>query len=195
VKKRPHRLSWITQLKYRWLLRRAVWSKPAIGLVTAPEPWTIGDFERGQQLVSGKVLITGHMMDVGENSIWSQSPPSELFATELQGFGWLDDLAALGDQAAKYKAQSWVLDWISGFGMGKGSGWSADLTGWRLIRLINHSSFLMNKLSEGRQAKVFHSMAIQTLFLAKTSIKHHKPSLPSKHKINKVFNISHLVKS
>jgi uncharacterized heparinase superfamily protein len=137
-------------------------------LVTAPEPWTIGDFERGQQLVSGKVLITGHMMDVGENSIWSQSPQSELFATELQGFGWLDDLAALGDQAAKYKAQSWVLDWISGFGMGKGSGWSADLTGWRLIRLINHSSFLMNKLSEGRQAKVFHSMAIQTLFLAKS---------------------------
>jgi uncharacterized heparinase superfamily protein len=86
----------------------------------------------------------------------------------LQGFGWLDDLAALGDQAAKYKAQSWVLDWISGFGMGKGSCWSADLTGWRLIRLINHSSFLMNKLSEGRQAKVFHSMAIQTLFLAKS---------------------------
>ncbi len=168
MKKRPHRLSWITQLKYRWLLRRAVWSKPAIGLVKAPEPWTIGNFERGQQLVSGKVLITGHLMDIGEKSIWSQSPPSELFATELQGFGWLDDLAALGDWAAKYKAQSWVLDWISGFGMGKGSGWSADLTGWRLIRLINHSSFLMNKLSEGRQAKIFHSMAIQTLFLAKS---------------------------
>ena len=168
MKKRPHRLSWITQLKYRWLLRRAVWSKPAIGLVKAPEPWTIGNFERGEQLVSGKVLITGHLMDIGEKSIWSQSPPSELFATELQGFGWLDDLAALGDQAAKYKAQSWVLDWISGFGMGKGSGWSADLTGWRLIRLINHSSFLMNKLSEGRQAKIFHSMAIQTLFLAKS---------------------------
>ena len=168
MKKRPHRLSWITQLKYRWLLRRAVWSKPAIGLVTAPEPWTIGDFERGQQLVSGKVLITGHMMDVGENSIWSQSPQSELFATELQGFGWLDDLAALGDQAAKYKAQSWVLDWISGFGMGKGPGWSADLTGRRLIRWINHSSFLLNRLSKARQGEVFHSMAIQTLFLAKS---------------------------
>ena len=118
MKKRPHRLSWITQLKYRWLLRRAVWSKPAIGLVKAPEPWTIGNFERGQQLVSGKVLITGHLMDIEEKSIWSQSPPSELFAIELQGFGWLDDLAALGDWAAKYKAQSWVLDWISGFDMG-----------------------------------------------------------------------------
>jgi uncharacterized heparinase superfamily protein len=168
VKKRLHRLSWTTQLKYRWLLRRAVWSQPAIGLVTAPEPWTIGDFERGQQLVSGKILITGHMMDVGENSIWSQSPPSELFATELQGFGWLDDLAALGDQAAKYKAQSWVLDWISGFGMGKGPGWSADLTGRRMIRWINHSAFLLNRLSRARQAEVRHSMAIQTLLLAKS---------------------------
>ena len=168
MKKRPHRLSWITQLKYRWLLRRAVWSKPAIGFVAAPEPWIIGDFGRGQRLVSGEILITGHLMDVGENSIWSKSPPSEIFATELQGFGWLDDLAALGDKAAKYKAQSWVLDWISGFGMGKGPGWSADLTGRRLFRWINHSSFLLNRLSKARQAEVCHSMAIQTLLLAKS---------------------------
>ena len=89
MKKRPHRLSPITQLKYRWYLRRAVWSKPAVGLVSAPEPRTIGSFERGQQLVSGRVLITGHIMDLGDGSVWSLPPPSDLFAAELHGFGWL----------------------------------------------------------------------------------------------------------
>ena len=168
MKKRPHRLSPITQLKYRWHLRRAVWSKPVIGLVSAPEPRTIGSFERGQQLVSGRVLITGHIMDLGDGSVWSLPPPSDLFAAELHGFGWLDDLAAFGDQGAKTKAQAWVLEWISGFGMGKGPGWSADLTGRRLIRWINHSSFFLNQLSKPKKSIICHSMALQTLLLVRS---------------------------
>ena len=168
MKKRPHRLSPITQLKYRWHLRRAVWSKPVIGLVSAPEPRTIGSFERGQQLVSGRVLITGHIMDLGDGSVWSLPPPSDLFAAELHGFGWLDDLAAFGDQGAKTKAQAWVLEWISGFGMGKGPGWSADLTGRRLIRWINHSSFFLNQLSKSKKSIICHSMALQTLLLVRS---------------------------
>ena len=168
MKKRPHRLSPITQLKYRWYLRRAVWSKPAVGLVSAPEPRTIGSFERGQQLVSGRVLITGHIMDLGDGSVWSLPPPSDLFAAELHGFGWLDDLAAFGDQGAKTKAQAWVLEWISGFGMGKGPGWSADLTGRRLIRWINHSSFFLNQLSKSKKSIICYSMALQTLLLVRS---------------------------
>ena len=168
MKKRPHRLSLITRLKYRWHLRRAVWSKPVIGLVSAPEPRTIGSFERGQQLVSGRVLITGHVMEFGDGSVWSLPPSSDLFAAELHGFGWLDDLAAFGDQGAKTKAQAWVLEWILGFGMGKGPGWSADLTGRRLIRWINHSSFFLDQLSKSKKSIICHSMALQTLLLVRS---------------------------
>ena len=168
MKKRPHRLSLIAQLKYRWHLRRAVWSKPVIGLVSVPEPRTIGSFERGQQLVSGHVSITGDMMEIGDGSIWSLSPPSDFFVAELHGFRWLDDLAAFGDPVAKAKAQVWLLEWISGFGMGKGPGWSANLTGRRLIRWINHSSFFLNQLSKSKKSIICHSMALQTLLLMRS---------------------------
>tara|TARA_B110000483_G_scaffold236865_1_gene310682 strand:+ start:677 stop:2197 length:1521 start_codon:yes stop_codon:yes gene_type:complete len=107
-------------------------------------------------------------MDLGDGSVWSLPPPSDLFAAELHGFGWLDDLAAFGDQGAKTKAQAWVLEWISGFGMGKGPGWSADLTGRRLIRWINHSSFFLNQLSKSKKSIICHSMALQTLLLVRS---------------------------
>ena len=168
MKKLPHRLSWTTRLQYRWRLRRALWSKPTIGLVNAPEPCTIGQFEIGQQLVSGKFLITGGVMDFGKGSIWSIAPPSDLVGAELHGFGWLDDLAALGDKHAKAKAQAWIISWIAGFGMGEGPGWSANLTGRRLIRWINNSSFLFNNLSKSQKDRICHSMALQVLLLAKS---------------------------
>ena len=168
MKNRLHRLSWITQIKYRWHLRRAGWSNPVIGLVSSPEPWTIGSFDRGQQLVSGRVLTTGHIMEISEGSVWSLPPPSDLFAAELHGFEFLDDLAAFGDHSAKTKAQAWVLEWISGFGMGKGPGWTADLTGRRLIRWINNSSFLMNQLSKSKKSIICQSMALQTLLLVRS---------------------------
>jgi uncharacterized heparinase superfamily protein len=67
------------QLRYRWLLRLAVWSKPKVGLIATPEPWTTGDFDRGALILSGKIVFTGHVMDIGENSIWNHKPPSPLF--------------------------------------------------------------------------------------------------------------------
>ena len=163
-----HQLSWLMQLRYRWLLRLAVWSKPKVGLIATPEPWTTGDFDRGALILSGKIVFTGHVMDIGENSIWNHKPPSPLFAAELHGFRWLDDLATYGDARAKGTAQAWVLDWIDGFGMGLGPGWSAEVTGRRLNRWINHSTFLLQGLSQSQRDKVLRSMALQTSLLSTT---------------------------
>jgi len=66
-----------------------------VGLIATPEPWTTGDFDRGLRILSGKIVFTGHMMDIGESSIWNHKPPSPLFAAELHGFRWLDDLATM----------------------------------------------------------------------------------------------------
>ena len=163
-----HQLSWIQQLRYRWLLRLAAWSKPKGGMIATPEPWTTGDFDRGLRILSGKIVFTGHVMDIGENSIWSHKPPSPLFAAELHGFQWLDDLATYGDARAMGTAQAWILDWIDGFGMGLGPGWSAEITGRRLNRWINHSAFLLRGLSQSRRDKILRSMALQTRLLSKS---------------------------
>lgn len=163
----PYRLSRLTQIKNCWHLRRAAWSRAPNGLLSAPEPWTIGNYDRGKQLVEGNFLIKGQVMEVGDGSIWNQSMPSDLFEAKLHGFGWLDDIAAVGDSEARNRAQTWLLEWVSKFGMGKGLGWNPDLTGRRLTCWINHSIFIKNALPKNSVDLFHHSLALQTVFLSR----------------------------
>ena len=62
-----------------------------------PEPWSIGQHERGKQLVSGHFLFKGQEINFRNGSIWDQFATSDLLEAELHGFKWLDDLLAFGN--------------------------------------------------------------------------------------------------
>jgi uncharacterized heparinase superfamily protein len=113
------------------------------------------------------VLLAGHLVDLKDRSVWDVPPPSPRFTDALHGFGWMDDLAALGDRSAQDAAQDWTFEWIERYGDGRGPGWTPELTGQRLIRWINNAVLLragQNKTNIGS----FHvSLSQQTLFLAK----------------------------
>jgi len=160
--------SW-TMRKRQWgnrLAARAARSAPAAGgFVSMPEPRTIGFFARGKQLSAGNFLLAGHMVETHEP--WAIEPPSQGFAAELHGFGWLDHMAAAGDRAARLTAQGWVFDWIERFGMGDGPGWTPDITGRRVIRWIQHAIFLTSGRQSGETAPFFAALGRQTAFLAR----------------------------
>ncbi|PIE07813.1 MAG: heparinase [Rhodobacterales bacterium] len=164
------RVSWsqrISGLQNRWHARRAARAHPPTGLLIQPEPRTIGRVSTGQQLLAGKVLLAGHLVEIDDRSVWDMPAPSCRFAEALQGFAWMDDLAAVGDLAARDTAQDWTFEWIERYGAGKGPGWTPELAGRRLIRWINHAVFLCGGQAP-ESIKVFHrSMARQTLFLAR----------------------------
>ena len=90
----------------RWHARRAAKMRPPTGFLSQPEPRTIGRLAKGQQLVTGQVLLAGHLVDLDERSVWDVPPPSTRFTQELHGFGWMDDLAALGDRSARDTAMT-----------------------------------------------------------------------------------------
>ncbi|MGH1370104.1 MAG: heparinase II/III family protein [Maritimibacter sp.] len=151
----------------RWTARRAARAQTPTRFVSQPEPRTIGSFARGKQLVAGNLLFAGHLVEEANVSPWDVPAPAEGFAEALNGFAWMDDLAALGDGAARDKAQDWTWGWIARYGAGQGVGWSPDLTGRRLIRWINHAFFLLSgQESEDSQA-FFRSLGHQTIFLSK----------------------------
>lgn len=156
-----------TRLANRWHAWRATRATAATGFVSQPEPRTIGAFARGKQLVAGNYLFAGHLVNAPDQSIWEIAPPSPEFAQSLQGFIWLDDLASFGDLEARKRGQAWLLGWIDSFGNGKGPGWTPDLTGRRLIRWINHALFLMAGMPSEDSARIFQSLARQTIFLSR----------------------------
>lgn len=121
---------------------------------------------RGRQLLAGNYLFAGQLVQAPELGLWDIEPPDADFAAEAQGFVWLDDLAALGDAAARARARVWTGDWIRRFGQGKGPGWTPDLTGRRVIRWIHHALFLLNGADRAETEAYYATLTVQTRYLA-----------------------------
>ncbi|WP_299355598.1 heparinase II/III family protein [uncultured Shimia sp.] len=156
-----------TRLMHRVHARLSTRARPATGFTSMPEPRTIGAFARGRQLVAGNYLFAGHLVTAPELSLWDTNVADPVFGQELQGFAWLDDLAAVGDAPAREKAQVWVWQWIDRYGRGRGDGWTPDLTGRRLIRWINHALFLLRGRESEQSEAFYRSLGQQTIFLSR----------------------------
>lgn len=147
--------------------RLSRYQSPAKGFVSQPEPRTVGSFAKGRQLVAGNILLSGFLVNSAETGLWEVASPSPAFDAERHGFAWLDDLAAVGDTAARAKAQAWVWGWIERYGTGQGTGWTPDLTGRRVIRWINHAIFLLRGQSSEESRAFFRALSSQTWFLSR----------------------------
>ncbi|MEH6833595.1 MULTISPECIES: heparinase II/III family protein [Falsihalocynthiibacter] len=156
-----------TRIANRIQARVSVLSRPATGFVSQPEPRTIGSFARGRQLIAGNFLFAGFLVEAPKTQIWDLPMPDKSFEQDLHGFTWLDDLAAVGDLEARKRAQEWTTDWINRYGRGKGSGWTPDMTGRRVIRWINHALFYLNGQNSAASEAYFSALAQQTAFLSR----------------------------
>ena len=167
-------MSYTIPLSERWSrcinriqARRAALTRPATAIVYQPEPRSIGSYARGQQLCAGNFVFAGHLVQEPDTNIWDLTPPDPGFREEIQGFSWLDDLAAVGGANARQKAQDWLWRWIDMYGGGRGPGWTPDLTGRRLIRWISHALFLLNGHSIETPEAFYRSLAQQATFLGR----------------------------
>ena len=138
----------------------------ARAFVSHPQPQAIGSYPKGRQIMAGNLLFAGALVEhPASASVWAVDPPSGAFANALHSFEWLEDIAAIGDTAARETAQAWTLDWIARFGTGNGPGWTPSVTGRRLVRLITHAPMLLMHMPSKSQAALFHSLSRQTMFL------------------------------
>lgn len=156
-----------TRMMHRLHARATVFARSATGFISQPEPRTIGLYARGRQLLAGNYLFAGTLVEAPGLGIWDTAVLDPAFEDEIQGFAWLDDLAAVGDAAARAKAQTWTWEWIERHGRGSGPGWTPDLTGRRIIRWINHAILLLNGRDRAQGAAYFRALTQQTVFLSR----------------------------
>ncbi len=152
----------------RFRARRAFARKVPTAFHHYTEPRSIGSFEQGELLKNRRFFFAGEQVAAPTRSIWSLPSPSPEFTANLHGFNWLDDLAAVGDPVACELAQSWILDWIRRYGSGTGPGWTAALTGRRILRICAHARFVMHALDDHAIETVFRSLARQLNYLGKS---------------------------
>ncbi|MEM9850871.1 MAG: heparinase II/III family protein [Pseudomonadota bacterium] len=160
--------SWAAR-RMRWMnrlaARRAGWSNPAKAFVSQPEPRTIGAYARGRQLTEGKFHFAGFLLETPDQGMWDLPVPHARFEEALHGFKWLDDLAAAGDALAQKRAQDWSHQWVRRYAAGHGPGWTPELTGQRLIRMISNAVMLLNGAESDQSRAFFRALGRQTVFL------------------------------
>ena len=147
--------------------KRAARARSVTAFVSAPEPRSIGVVARGRQLIAGNFLFCGLLVEGPNLSIWDIGDQNPDIAADIHGGAWLDDLAAVGDESARRRAQRWVFEWIDRYGAGAGPGWVPDLTARRLIRWINHGFFLLRGREKPDSDLFYQSLARQMLFLSR----------------------------
>ena len=142
--------------------------------ISTPGPLSIGSTLVADKICEGEFFIFGNTVQLEDKVIWDHSIKNVENYEDLHGFTWLDDLAARGDNAAIEIAQKWIFSWIEKYGSGSGSGWTPNLTGRRLIRLIHHEEIILHDLPEKKINIYFRSIYKQANFLSKRFYKTHE---------------------
>ncbi len=135
---------------------------------TLPEPVLVGDADLGEGLIAGRWVARGRVTELGSGSIWQARLADPRLEADRQGCLWLDDLAALGNRAARERAQAWVMDWISRFGNGGGPGWTPETAGRRTKRWTSHCAFLTEGLDRSGADRFWFALAAQQRYLGHT---------------------------
>ena len=142
--------------------------------ISTPGPLSIGSTLVADKICEGEFFIFGSTVQLEDKVIWDHSIKNVENYEDLHGFTWLDDLAARGDKAAIEIAQKWIFSWIEKYGSGSGAGWTPNLTGRRLIRLIHHEEIILHDLSEKKINIYFRFIYKQANFLSKRFYKTHE---------------------
>ena len=124
-------------------------------LISTPGPLSMGNTIVADKICQGEFFIFGNTLQLEDKVIWDHSLKNIENNEDLHGFTWLDDLAARGDNAAIEIAQKWIFSWIEKYGSGSGAGWTPNLTGKRLIRLIHHEEIILHELPEKKNKHLF----------------------------------------
>ncbi|UXU75826.1 MULTISPECIES: heparinase II/III family protein [unclassified Paracoccus (in: a-proteobacteria)] len=126
------------------------------GFLRRPEPKAIGHAGRGEQIVAG-VLHLGGMTLTGD-FMAAALPPT--LAGELHGFGWLDDLAALGTPPARAIAQEQVLLWLRRHPQPQPQTpeWAPEIAGRRLLRWVFHAGMILPGLDRDGARPYFRGL-------------------------------------
>ncbi len=140
---------------------------PAPLSLTPPYPWP-GNASRGNAILHGEFSFAGETVSSGEN-LWSPPGVSEACLEEIHGFAWINDLHAIGSDAARRSARALVADWINTHKRWSPIAWRADLTGVRIAAWLGRHDFFCASADEDFRARFFASLYRQTRHLSRVA--------------------------
>lgn len=139
------------------LLRMASISYPgtqAEQLLLAPQDLRTADPSFATEIYNGHFGLAGSLVELGAQSPFEIRPPSEGWARELYGFGWLRHLRAAGSELSREQAKALLNDFLTYHKQVRGLAWQPEVVARRVISWLSNSVVVLDA-NDPRSYQVF----------------------------------------
>jgi uncharacterized heparinase superfamily protein len=141
-------------------------SRKSDRLLLAPQDLRTADGTRASEIYSGRYAFAGKVMICDDGrSPFELNPPSDEWAIELAGFGWLRHLRAADSAITRANARALVDEWISLQGGWHPLAWRADVLSRRVMSWISQAPLILQDVDAAFYRRFMRSLTKQVRFL------------------------------
>ncbi len=137
-------------------------------LLIAPQDLRTADATRAAEIYSGRFAFAGKVVICDRGSIFEVDPPSEEWAVELLGFGWLRHLRAADSAVTRANARALVDEWIAVQGSWHPIGWRPDVLSRRIISWLSQAAVVLEDADVRFYRRFLRSLLRQVQYLRHT---------------------------
>ena len=123
-------------------------------LLLAPQDLRTADPSFATEIYNGHLGLAGSLADLGAQSPFEIAPPSDGWARELHGFGWLRHLRAAGSELSREQAKALLGDFLRLHKTVRGLAWQPEVVGRRVISWLSNSAVVLDA-SNPRSYEIF----------------------------------------
>lgn len=131
-----------------------------------PAPWP-GDPERGKAIVAGRFTCAGQPVSA-DRPEWFSEQLGEAALRALHGFGYLDDLAETGGEAAQNRARALIAGWLDSERAWHPVASDPEVAGRRIAAWLSHARFIVQGQDDRLGPRILASLTRQLRHLART---------------------------
>ena len=143
-------------------------------LLIAPQDLRTADATHASEVYSGRFAFAGKVVICDGRSVFEMTPPSDEWATELLGFGWLRHLRAAESGIARANARALVDEWIGLQGTWHPLGWRTDVLARRIISWLSQAPLLLQDTDARFYRRFLRSLLRQVRHLRHTAADVHR---------------------
>jgi len=138
-------------------------------LVIAPQDLRTADPTRASEIYAGRFAFAGRIVVCDGRSPFEMTPPSEEWAENLFGFGWLRHLRAAESGITRANARALVDEWISLQGSSRTTAWRPDVVARRITSWLSQAPLILHDADMPFYRRFLRSLARQMHYLRNTA--------------------------
>ncbi len=134
-------------------------------LLIAPQELRTTDPTRASEIYAGRFAFAGKIVICDRRSPFEMSAPSDEWAAQLLGFGWLRHLRAADTGIARANGRALVDEWITIQGSWHETGWRPDILAERIIAWLSQSPLVLQDADVQFYRRFLRSLSRQVRYL------------------------------